>query len=169
MILSFSEQTKLFLYAVLIGAGMGLFFDCFRILRKAFSHSSFLVQLEDGIYWAAMAVCVFRLLLDANDGQIRFFLFLGMFDGAILYFFTFSRLLIPMADQVIFIANKCISIFIEIMFTPFRLLWLILRRPVLFWRNFFRKKMNVVLHFRKLCAKIKDNQQKKKTAEKKSS
>ena len=51
MILSLHAQAQLFLLTVLLGGGMGLFYDGLRVFRHALRHNAFWVQAEDGLFW----------------------------------------------------------------------------------------------------------------------
>ena len=55
MILSLHAQAQLFLLTVLLGGGMGLFYDGLRVFRHALRHNAFWVQAEDGLFWLLAA------------------------------------------------------------------------------------------------------------------
>ena len=94
MILSLHAQAQLFLLTVLLGGGMGLFYDGLRVFRHALRHNAFWVQAEDGLFWLLAVFLVFCVMLHANAGEIRFFTILGLFGGMGLYFLTLSPLML---------------------------------------------------------------------------
>lgn len=65
-------QGSLFLCCLLLGGGMGLVYDGMRLARRILPHGVWAVQIEDGLYWAAVALGVFEVLLKENHGEVRF-------------------------------------------------------------------------------------------------
>ena len=130
MILSLHEQARLFLLTVLMGGGMGLFYDGLRVFRHALPHKRFWVQAEDGLFWLLAVFLVFGVMLRANGGEIRFFSVFGLFGGMGLYFLTLSPWVIAVSDSIIRVLKYVIGLFFRIIFTPFRLLYLLFRRPL---------------------------------------
>lgn len=78
-------QGSLFLCCLLLGGGMGLVYDGMRLARRILPHGVWAVQIEDGLYWAAVALGVFEVLLQENHGEVRFFLLVAIFGGMGLY------------------------------------------------------------------------------------
>lgn len=155
MILSLNEQARLFLFVILAGASIGAVYDTLRIFRKMIPHSMILIQLEDAFYWLGTAFFLFFMLLQQNYGEIRFFIILGVFLGMMCYFFTLSPLINKISDKIVAILHKILLTFFTILLTPFRLIYLLLRKPVKKTNTFFHKKMKKVLQFCKGYAKIK--------------
>lgn len=155
MILSLHTQAQLFLLTVLIGGGMGVFYDVLRIFRHALPHKVFWIQLEDGIFWLLAVFSVFGMMLRASGGEIRFFVILGLFGGMGLYMLVLSPWVISASNRIIALLRYLINLFFRIILTPFRLIWLPLRRPVLKFRMFCGNKRKKLLHSLKVCVRIK--------------
>ena len=118
LILSMSGQAWLFLSTVLLGAGVGLCYDVFRILRKTapfLARKSF-VQLQDLIFWVVVTIGFFYFMLLRNFGEIRFFSIIGVAIGCILYFATVSRFVIFIFVWVITYLKKALAF-------PFKLIY----------------------------------------------
>ena len=155
MILSLHAQAQLFLLTVLLGGGMGLIYDGLRVFRHALPHKPFWVQLEDGVFWLAAVFLVFGVMLHASSGEIRFFSIFGLFGGMGLYFLTLSRLVIAVSDRIIWLVKYIAVLFFRIVATPFRLVWLPLRKPLKKIRGFCEKQRKKLLHSLKLYVKMK--------------
>ena len=155
MILSLNDQAMLFLFVVFSGALIGAVYDCLRICRKMIPHKLFLIQIEDALYWLATAFFVFFMLLGQNHGEIRFFVIVGVFLGMLLYFLTVSPIINKISDKIFFFLHKIITLFITILLTPFRLVYILLKKPVKKTNTFFHKKMKKVLQFCKGYVKIR--------------
>lgn len=155
MILSLHAQAKLFLLTILMGGGMGLVYDGLRVFRHALPHSRFWVQLEDGLFWLLAVFLVFGVMLQASAGEIRFFTILGLFGGMGLYFLTLSRLVIAVSDSIIRLVKYIVGLFFRIVLTPFRLLWLLFRRPLIKIGGFCEKQRKKLLQSAKVYVKMK--------------
>ena len=155
MILSLHGQAQLFLLTVFMGGIMGLVYDGLRVFRHALPHKHFWVQMEDGLFWLVAVFLVFGVMLRASSGEIRFFSIFGLFGGMGLYFLTLSRLVIAVSDRVIALVKYITVLFWNIVTTPFRLVWFIVRRPLLKFGSFCGKKRKKLLHSCKLCVKMK--------------
>ncbi|WP_313528478.1 spore cortex biosynthesis protein YabQ [Anaerotignum sp.] len=157
MILSLQGQAQLFLLTVLLGGALGLVYDCLRIFRHIIPHKRLWVQIEDGVFWIGSIFFVFAVMLGANAGEIRFFTILGMFGGMSLYFLTLSRLVIAVSDKVIYVVKKVLLLLFTIVMTPFRLVYLVIRRPLMKAGFFCGKIKKKVLHSCNFYAKIRLN------------
>lgn len=73
------------------GVLIGILFDLYRVLAHELRFPRWLIPLLDLAYWAAVTVFIFRVLLFSNFGQVRLFVFLGLFAGYTLYFLVMSR------------------------------------------------------------------------------
>lgn len=118
-----NSQTLLFLTCIEIGVIMGMFYDLIRILRKIIPHPNWLIQVEDTLYWISGALIGFAILYMHNYGQIRFFVFLGMLSGAVLYLCTFSIVFMKFATWLIDLMKRVFRYVIHIVSIP--LLWII--------------------------------------------
>jgi len=92
-------QAITFLLTVLAGFAFGLVYDGFRIFRKMLHHNSIITAIEDVLFWVLSALLLFTLLVHINFGQVRFFTFLGVALGIILYLYTLSRLVLPFGTK----------------------------------------------------------------------
>lgn len=73
------------------GVLIGILFDLYRVLAHELRFPRWFIPLLDLAYWAMVTVLIFRVLLFSNFGQVRLFVFLGLFAGYTLYFLGLSR------------------------------------------------------------------------------
>ncbi len=123
-----SEQLRLFINALLLGGILGLTYDVFRIIRVAVKHGNALIFAEDALYWMFCAGVTFVYLLSQNSGQVRFYVILGEFLGAVIYYFTLGKLILSLARTIIKIVKAIIKFIYSITLRPFVLLFLWLYR-----------------------------------------
>ena len=88
-----SEQCLYFLYSILLGALIALFYEPLRFLRVLFCHKTPLIAVEDFLYCIFSAICFLFLTYALSYGEIRWFGVLGTLSGALLYRFTLGRLI----------------------------------------------------------------------------
>jgi len=155
MILSLHAQARLFLMTILLGAGLGLVYDGLRVFRHGLPHKVFWVQLEDGLFWFLAVFLVFGVMLRASSGEIRFFSIFGLFGGMGLYFLTLSRVVIAVSDRIIRLVKYIAVLLFRIVTTPFRLVWLVFRRPVGKIGGFCEKQRKKLLQSWKVYVKMK--------------
>lgn len=99
------------------GLGIGLLFDLYRVLAHELRFPRWLIPLLDLAYWALAAGLVFRMLLIGNFGQVRLFVFLGLFAGYTVYFLLLSRVsvrfilfLIRLVEKLVFFIVRAVEI-----------------------------------------------------------
>ena len=88
------NQGYLFLIFTIDGFIIGLLFDFFRILRKSFKTPNIVTYIEDILFWLLTEYLLLYSIFTFNNGEIRFFIFLGIGIGIILYMLTLSKYLI---------------------------------------------------------------------------
>ena len=71
-----------------------------------------------------------------------------------LYFLTLSRMVLAVSDKIISAVKYILDLFGRIVTTPFRLLWLVFRRPARKIGGFCEKQRKKLLQSVKLCVKI---------------
>lgn len=95
------------------GAGIGLLFDLYRVLAHELRFPKWLIPLLDLAYWAIATVGVFRVLFIGNFGQVRLFVFLGLFGGYTLYFLVLSNPSVKMIRFLIRIVERMIHFLVR--------------------------------------------------------
>lgn len=106
-----TNQAFLFLIFILNGIIIGLLFDFFRILRISFKTKNYITYIEDIIFWILTGLIVLYSIFTFNNGEIRFFIFIGLFLGIILYISLLSNSIIKSS---VFIIEKVRNIFKKI-------------------------------------------------------
>ncbi len=163
MILSLSNQFIIFITSVVIGIISGIVYDCIKILRIAIKHSNFIIQLEDALFWISITFFSFTVMISRDFGDIRFFNIIGIFSGMILYILTVSPIVIGLSEKIIYIIKYILRLFITIITTPLKIIYIIMLKPVIKLLKYTNKKCLKLLHLMGFCAKIKTKVFLKKT------
>lgn len=119
-------------FVMLIGAGllMGLVFDIYRILRWLLKLPGLAVHLFDLLIWLVFAVGVFFILLIGNWGELRFYVFLGILIGLILYFMFLSKKIIKLILAGLEVLKKIGKFLIKVFTFPIKLIGTVLVIPL---------------------------------------
>ncbi|AIQ50140.1 spore cortex biosynthesis protein YabQ [Paenibacillus sp. FSL R7-0331] len=120
-------QWMTLIYMILAGSAMGVAYDSYRVLSLKLSFPKWLNALLDLLYWIWAALLVFRMLYAGNQGQLRFYVFLGLFLGVWIYFLIFSvtvRRFVVMLIQSVQYTCRLLWRALEILIgVPLRWLW----------------------------------------------
>ena len=87
--------------SALLGVGLAVAYDFFRILRVAFKHNTIALSTEDMLFFICITFPVFGFLLEINNGVFRAYLVLGVIFGFMLYRETIGRLLLWIIGNII--------------------------------------------------------------------
>ncbi len=113
---------------ILIGIIIGILFDCFRILRKSFKTADWITYIQDIIFWILTGIIILFSIFKFNNGEIRSYIILGIFFGALLYILTISKFVVKysvLAIQllkriILYPINILISIFKKLIINPIK-------------------------------------------------
>lgn len=94
MSLVVAEQLYIFGWAIIYGIIVGVSYDFIRIMRRIIPHKRTLINLEDLFFWILTSIIVFQYIFTFNNGNIRFYIFLGLGIGCIIYYLTLSNIII---------------------------------------------------------------------------
>lgn len=94
MEITLAGQTSCFFYSCLFGACMSLLYDFFRAARVILRFGKVATFFEDIFYFFALGVLTFGFVIIVNDGELRGFIFLGIFLGWVIYHFSAGNLTI---------------------------------------------------------------------------
>ena len=138
-----AEQTALFLKSILLGCVFGLLYDALRITRIAVPTAKWVVFAEDVLFFKICAVATFFFLMRTIDGQVRFFIFIGVLLGMLLNFHTLSILVMGVSSAVIRAVKAILrAIYRWILFPIWRIFYnivLLVLRPVRFLGHSLKK------------------------------
>lgn len=134
-----SNQANLFIIFSLVGVVIGLLFDAFRILRKVYSTNDILTCIEDFIFWILTGIIIIYSMYRFCDGELRFFMILGIIFGNIIYLLTISRYIIKFFTNIFNIIKKTIIYLITLIHNITRK---VIFRPIFIICINFRKKIS---------------------------
>lgn len=92
----------LFLLSTIMGAGLGILFDVFRIIRIVFPFAAkkSAVFAEDILFMLISGAAVFLYAAVMCRGQVRFFCVIGAFLGFLLYITAVGNVIIGVLRRI---------------------------------------------------------------------
>ena len=125
------NQTQVFLIFIFCGALVGLLFDVFRILRKSFKTPDFITYIEDILFWMLTCFLLAYALFQYNNGEIRAYLFIGLFIGITLYILLLSKYIIKISLDIITVIKKVAVAIFKFLAYPLKIILSIIRKMFL--------------------------------------
>ncbi len=122
------NQAYIFLIFVINGFLIGILFDIFRILRKSFKTRDFVTYIEDILFWILTGLLLLYSIFVFGNGEIRLYMFLGVFIGCILYMLLISQYFIKINVKIILILKKITYKIISILIFPIKVLLKIIKK-----------------------------------------
>ena len=135
-----NNQIYLFAIYMLCGIVIGIGFDIFRVLRKSFRTSDMVTYIEDILFGILTGIFLIIMLFIFNNGQLRFFIFVAIFLGLLLYLLTISKCFIKINVIILTFIKKLVHTILY----PIQKLYKIMTKPFYFLIINFKK-----LHIRK--------------------
>lgn len=112
MELTFAQQSAAFLYSLLLGVGLGIFYAPFKMFRLAFCTKKSSIIAVDIIFMLCVSVVVYYFSLVFIMGYVRIYVFVGCLSGFFIYWMTlgalFSRIYVPIIVFMKKITNKIV-------------------------------------------------------------
>lgn len=125
-------QLLTFLFACILGAIYSAFYDVFRALRLVKNQKPFTIFLEDLFYFLTLAFVTFFYLLAFTNGEVRFYVIIGIVLGFIAFYILLSKYNLLLLNCLLKIIFKGINLFFK------GLYWLINKIDNIS-SNFFKK------------------------------
>jgi spore cortex biosynthesis protein YabQ len=126
-----SLQDQFFTFFMMVSSGciLGIGFEIYRLTAGLFKPGQWLVAILDIIYWCAATLFVFKMLYEGNQGELRFFVFLGLVMG-VWFYIVFLR---DLTIKVVLFSFRLIHSIIR---TGIRTIDIMIIRPVIMLYKF---------------------------------
>lgn len=95
------SQLHTFIITIATGIFLGILFDGYRVLRGTFRPRVVMTWVADLLYWLIATVVVFLALVVSNWGELRFYVFLGIVSGVIVYYRWLSLYAIRLLSAIV--------------------------------------------------------------------
>lgn len=89
--MSVFNQLIIFFSVIIWGSFIGIIFDIYRSLRQFWRPGKWGTSLGDLVFWLIITLMTYFVLLLVSWGEVRFYVFLGMGIGLVIYLKYFSK------------------------------------------------------------------------------
>lgn len=146
-----TNQAYLFLVFTINGIIIGILFDIFRILRRSFKTTDLITYVEDILFWILTGFILLYSIFTFSNGEIRFYMFLAVFLGCLIYMIMFSKYFIKINVKIILIIKNILDKTISIIIYPIKIIFKILKKL------FFKPIKFITINLRKIQLNIPKN------------
>ncbi len=116
------NEITFFAHSFLLGIVITIAYDGFVVLRRVIRHNLVMISLEDMIFWIACAIGVFYMLVEENNGILRWFAVFGATLGMLVYKESVSDFFVKTASTLIRFVFRIVSRTAGVFFRPIRFL-----------------------------------------------
>ena len=134
-----NNQAYLFMVFTLVGVVIGVLFDIFRILRKTVKTKDIITNIEDILFWLITGIIIIYSMYIFCDGELRFFMVIGLSLGTLMYMITFSRYVISISVFTIKFLKKIVIYPLKVIFNILKKIFF---RPIFFICFNLRKNLS---------------------------
>lgn len=117
------NQSYLFLVYTINGIFIGILFDIFRVLRKSFKTNDITTYFEDILFWILTGLSLLYSIFTFSNGEIRLYMFLGVFLGWLTYMMLISKYFIKINVKIVVFFKKIFEIIFSIILIPVKFLF----------------------------------------------
>lgn len=120
MILSIETQLGYFFSTILAGFIVGMMFDVYRVIRGSNPPNKIIAAISDILFWILSALVSFVFLIVTNNGDLRYYTFVGIIIGILFYFKIISRTFRFIVIRISIIISTFFVIFKNLILIPFK-------------------------------------------------
>ena len=102
------SQSQIFIFFFIIGIVIGILFDIFRVLRKNIKTPDLITYMQDILFLITSGILLLYGVIKLNNGEIRFYLFVAVFFGILIYSLTISNICVIILTVFVRICKKII-------------------------------------------------------------
>ncbi len=138
------QELDFLLHALLLGVMITVLYDTLRILRRIIKHGNIWIALEDMGFWIVCSICIFGMLMEENNGVLRWFAVLGSLLGMIVYKTTVSG---PYVKYTTLVIQWILQWLLKLVYLLLRPICFVLKKSYLFVRRLYRwmrQKIHIV-------------------------
>ena len=100
--------------------GMGIFFgaglDTYNRFLKRSKRKSWLVFINDVLFWIIQGLFIFFVLFRVNQGELRFYIFVALLCGFAAYQSVFKVFYLRLLERLIFFVISLIHFFVKMVY-----------------------------------------------------
>ena len=136
------EQLINFGYFIVIGMILSITFDVFRVLRRSFKTPDIITNIEDVVFGIITGMMLLLSIFLFNNGELRFYIFIGIAIGIIIYMLFISKFFIKINVAIIQFIKQSIVLLTKPIIILFKFLKKMFFKPI----SFIVININLFIH-----------------------
>ena len=116
------DQCKIFCVFFVLGLLIGVIFDFFRAFRKTFKTNNLVIYMEDILFFIIIGILFFKCILVFALGELRFYIFVAIVFGIIVYMLTIGNVCIKIFKMILDFFKNIIFFVANIIKFPIKLI-----------------------------------------------
>lgn len=88
------HESYILLATIYGGLLIGFIYDLYKVFRGLFHPKKIATYLQDILFWTIISIVAFYVLIISNQGDLRFYNFLGFVIGVLIYHYLLSAKII---------------------------------------------------------------------------
>lgn len=108
------NQAFVFFLVIVWGNIVGVIFDGYRTLRQLFRPGFWGTSIGDTVFWLIVTSLTYLFLMLISWGEVRFYVFLGIVIGLIIYLKLFSKTVRRLLLKLLFSCKSLIIFFYKV-------------------------------------------------------
>jgi len=141
-------STQFLYFALTVGIGLliGVAFDLYRILRGLVQPGKIITNVGDLFFWLLVTILAFVLLIFGNRGEVRFYVFIGIAVGLLVYLNLLSKHIINaivcfinLVKRIIELIKRAVAFLVMCVTYPIKIVYRALLLPVRFIKGCYLK------------------------------
>lgn len=131
-------QIYYFLSTVIGGFLLGILFDFYRITFNIKKPNKLLSAISDLLFWTLCTICIFNFFLYTNDGNVRYYTFIGLFIGSVIYMKFISKSLSLVLRGITFVVMKFFRVLLNLLKYPIKCIKYLIKYIQYYIKRFFK-------------------------------
>lgn len=130
MIFNMSKQVTLFIFSLLSGMLVGVFFDAYRVIRGFEEPGRVITIVQDLLFWVLTGIMIFVFMMYTSFAYMSFNVFAYNGLGLLVYFKIFSSVFILGYNKIINFVVGLFRVVFYYLFYPIRIIFEKIRKKL---------------------------------------
>ena len=141
MAIEFNTLMLFFLYSLIVGLGIGVVYDVFRIARIILPKAKAVIFFEDLLFCLIAAVIMSIFIFNAGYGIVRGYALFGSGIGFTVYYMTVGKIVYRLSEIIIAFLKKAVRFIATVLAAPFVAAGKGIKKLYLYTRRILKQKM----------------------------
>ena len=102
----FTQDASAFYATIYGGLIIGLLFDMYRVIKSNFKVFKYISLVFDALFWILVTLVIFVTVDAIESFELRYYHFVALFIGFVLYYNTISKLVLTIMNKIIYFITK---------------------------------------------------------------